>query len=123
MSEQRQQTAGSVAGRRRTPWPLLVVAVLFVVVPFLAWYGTWFGRALTDEQIEQYLGEADRPRHVQHALSAVEKRIAAGDENARRWYPRVAALADSREKEVRLTAAWVMGADTRSAEFRERLAR
>ncbi len=67
------------AARRRTPWPLIVVAVLFVVVPFLAWYGTWFGRALTDEQIEQYLGEADKPRHVQHALSEIEKRISKGD--------------------------------------------
>ncbi|HEX6623187.1 MAG TPA: HEAT repeat domain-containing protein [Pyrinomonadaceae bacterium] len=108
--------------RRRTPWGLLVVAVLFVVVPFLAWYGTWFGRALTDEQIEQYLGEADKPRHVQHALSEIEKRISKGDREAKRWYPRVVALAGSQEKEVRLTAAWVMGADTRAAEFRERLA-
>ena len=113
---------GPGAARRRTPWPLVVVAVLFVVVPFLAWYGTWFGRALTDEQVEQYLGEADKPRHVQHALSEIEKRISKGDENAKRWYPRVVALAGSQEKEVRLTAAWVMGADTRAAEFRERLA-
>lgn len=113
----------TTAKRRRTPWPLVVVAVLFVVVPFLAWYTTWFGRALTDEQIEQYLNEADKPRHVQHALSEIEKRIAAGDRDAPRWYPRVASLAESPEKEVRLTAAWVMGADTRSEEFRERLAR
>ena len=113
---------GPGAARRRTPWPLVVVAVLFVVVPFLAWYGTWFGRALTDEQIEQYLGEADKPRHVQHALSEIEKRISKGDREAKRWYPRVVALAGSQEKEVRLTAAWVMGADTRAAEFRERLA-
>ncbi|HZB47428.1 MAG TPA: HEAT repeat domain-containing protein [Pyrinomonadaceae bacterium] len=114
---------GPRPARRRTPWPLLVVAVLFVVVPFLAWYTTWFGRALTDEQIEQYLGETDKPRHVQHALSEIEKRISKGDEHARRWYPRVASLAESPEKEVRLTAAWVMGADARSAEFREPLAR
>jgi biotin carboxyl carrier protein len=111
------------AARRRTPWALIVVAVLFVVVPFLAWYGTWFGRALTDEQIEQYLGEADKPRHVQHALSEIEKRISKGDREAKRWYPRVVALAESSEKEVRLTAAWVMGADARAAEFREPLAR
>lgn len=116
-------TDAAHATRRRTPWGLVVVALLFVVVPFLAWYATWFGRPLTDGQIEQYLNESDKPRHVQHALSEIEKRIAAGDADARRWYPRVAALADSPEKEVRLTAAWVMGADPRAAEFREKLAR
>lgn len=111
------------AGRRRTPWPLIVVAVLLVVVPFFAWYGTWFGRTLTDEEIDQYLSEKDKPRHVQHALAEVERHISAGDEKAQRWYARVAALADSPEKEVRLTAAWVMGADTRAEEFRSRLVR
>ncbi|HYO62741.1 MAG TPA: HEAT repeat domain-containing protein [Pyrinomonadaceae bacterium] len=108
--------------RRKTPWPLVIIAVLFVVVPFLAWYGTWFGRELTDAQIEEYLAE-DKPRHVQHALSQIEKRIARGDAGAARWYGRVAALAESQEKEVRLTAAWVMGADTRSEEFHEKLLR
>jgi len=110
------------AARRKTPWPLVVIAVLFVVVPFLAWYGTWFGRELTDEQIEEYLAE-DKPRHVQHALSQIEKRIARGDAGAARWYARVASLSESPEKEVRLTAAWVMGADTRSEEFRAKLVR
>lgn len=110
------------AARRRTPWPLVVIAVLFVVVPFLTWYLTWFGRELSDEKIEEYLTE-EKPRHVQHALSQVEKRISQGDARARRWYARVAALADSPEKEVRLTAAWVMGADPRAGEFHEKLRR
>ncbi len=109
------------AGRRHAPWPLMVVAALFIIVPFLAWYGTWFGRQLTDEQIEQYLSETEKPRHIQHALAEVEKRISSGDATVKRWYPRVAALADSGEKEVRLTVAWVMGADTRAEEFRGKL--
>lgn len=117
-----QARPSAAARRRATPWPLVVIALLFVVVPFLAWYGTWFGRELRDEQIEEYLSE-DKPRHVQHALSQIEKRIARGDADASRWYARVAALAESPEKEVRLTAAWVMGADTRSEEFHARLVR
>lgn len=109
--------------RRRTPWPLVVVAVLFIVVPFIAWYGSWFGRALTDEQIEEYLLDAEKPRRVQHALSEIERRIAARDGSVRRWYPQIVMTADNPHADIRLTAAWVMGADTRAAEFREPLLR
>lgn len=109
-------------GRRRTPWPLMVVAALFIVVPFFAWYGTWFGRALDDADIEKYLKE-EKPRHVQHALSEVEKRIAAGGDGAKRWYPQVVAAAAHPSADVRLTAAWVMGADTHAPEFHEGLLR
>lgn len=119
--QETQTTDAALPARRRTPWPLVLVAVLFVVVPFVAWYGTWFGRSLKDEEIENYLNEGDKPRHVQHALAEVERRVSKGDEGARRWYPRVAALADSPEKEVRLTVAWVLGADTRSDEFHAKL--
>jgi hypothetical protein len=114
--------ATNATGRRRAPWPLIVVAALLVIVPFIAWYGTWFGRPLTDEQIDQYLSETEKPRHVQHALAEIERRISSGDERARRWYPRITALADSPEKEARMTAAWVMGVDTRAEEFRGKLA-
>ncbi|HVF50502.1 MAG TPA: HEAT repeat domain-containing protein [Pyrinomonadaceae bacterium] len=109
--------------RRRTPWPLAVVAVLFVVVPFIAWYGSWFGRALSDEQIEEYLQDAGRPRRVQHALSEIERRIAAHDGGVRRWYPQIVTTAANPHADIRLTAAWVMGADTRAAEFHEPLLR
>ena len=116
--------AGDVrpAGRRRTPWPLAVVAVLFVVVPFLSWYWTWFGRTLGDEEIERYLREG-KPRHAQHALSQVAERIERGDAGARRWHAQVAGLAGSPSPDVRMTAAWVMGVEHRSEEFREALAR
>jgi HEAT repeat protein len=109
--------AGLKAGRRRTPWTLVFLAVLFVVVPFFAWYGTWFGRSLSDDEIEKYLSEQDKPRHVQHALAQIEKRISKSDQSAKRWYPSVVALAGSPQNEIRLTAAWVMGADTRSEDF------
>ena len=34
--------------RRRASLLLIAVVVLFVLVPFLFWRGTWFGRPLTD---------------------------------------------------------------------------
>ena len=114
--------AKAPAGRRRTPWPLAVVAVLFVVVPFLTWYWTWFGRTLSDAELERYLSE-DNPRHAQHALSQVAERIEKGDGGAARWYARVAALASSPSPDVRMTAAWVMGLEHRSEDFRTTLAR
>ena len=92
-------------GPRKTPWPLAVVAALFVVVPFAYWYGTWFGRGLSDEQIEKYLGEADNPRHVQHALSQIAERVESGDAGAARWRPRVVEAAGSASPDVRITAA------------------
>jgi hypothetical protein len=110
------------ARRRRAPWPLAVVAVLFVVVPFLTWYWTWFGRSLSDEEVEKYLVEGN-PRHAQHALSQVAERIERGDASAGRWNAQVVGLASSPSPDVRMTAAWVMGVEHRSGEFRETLAR
>ena len=108
------------ARRRRTPWPLAVVAVLFVVVPFLTWYWTWFGRSLSDGEIEKYLSEG-KPRHAQHALSQVAERIERGDAGAARWHAQVMGLASSPSPDVRMTAAWVMGVEHKSEEFRESL--
>ncbi|HEX3560287.1 MAG TPA: HEAT repeat domain-containing protein [Pyrinomonadaceae bacterium] len=109
-------------GRRRTPWPLVVVAVLFVVVPSLTWYLTWFGRTLSDVEIETYLREGNA-RHAQHALSQVAERIERGDAGAVRWYPQVVALSRSDVADLRMTAAWVMGLDHRSEDFRVALVR
>jgi HEAT repeats len=114
--------AGAAVARRRTPWPLAVVAALFVVVPFLTWYTTWFGRELGDGKIDEYLREG-KPRHAQHALSQVAERVARGDDAARRWFPQVLALAESPSADVRMTAAWVMGQEHRSEDFRAALAR
>jgi biotin carboxyl carrier protein len=99
-----------------------VVAVLFVVVPFLTWYWTWFGRSLSDEEIGKYLGEG-KPRHAQHALSQVAERIERGDAGAGRWNAQVAALAASPSPDVRMSAAWVMGVEHRSEEFHAALLR
>jgi hypothetical protein len=110
-------------GRRRTPWPLVVVAVLFVVVPFLSWYGTTFLRPLDDEKIGEYLNDTAKPRHVQHALEQIDKKIVADDAGARRWYPQIVNVASSPVADLRMAAAWVMGDDGREPEFRDALAR
>lgn len=132
MSDARPHTEGNggrpagldapAAPRRRTPWPLAVVAVLFVVVPFLTWYWTWFGRSLSDEEIDKYLREG-KPRHTQHALSQVAEKIERGAAGAGRWNAQVVGLASSPSPDVRMTAAWVMGIEHRSEEFRAALSK
>lgn len=111
----------AASGKRKTPWPLVVVALLFVIVPFLSWYGTTFLRPLGDEKIEEFLNDREKPRRVQHALEQIDKRIEAGDEGVRKWYPQIVGLAAHPSADVRMTAAWVMGDDNRAEEFRATL--
>ena len=106
---------------RRASLPLVVVAALFIIVPFLTWYGTWFGRDLSDQDIAAYLSDEKNPRHIQHALSRVEERIERGDPSAQKFYPLIVALAQSPTGEIRKTAAWVMGQDNKSSEFHQKL--
>ena len=106
---------------RRASLPLIIVAVLFIVVPFLTWYGTWFGRELSDDEIAAYLADEKNPRHIQHALSRVEEKLERKDPSARRFYPQVIALTKSPTGEIRKTTAWVMGQDNKSAEFHQAL--
>ena len=106
---------------RRASLPLIIVAVLFIVVPFLTWYGTWFGRDLSDEDIAAYLADEKNPRHIQHALSRVEQKIERGDPTAKRFYPEIIALTKSPTGEIRKTTAWVMGQDNKSEEFHQAL--
>lgn len=103
--------------RRRSPLPLAILAALFIIVPFLSWYGTWFGRKLSDEDVAKYLSDEKNPRHTQHALAQIEQEIERGDANAKKWYPQIVALASSPHTEIRQTAAWVMGQDNKSEEF------
>lgn len=109
------------ARRRRSSLILIAVAVSFVLVPFLFWRGTWFGRPLTDQELAKYLADEESPRHIQHALVQIGERIIRGDRAASRWYPQVVALAESPHPEIRITLAWVLGADTRSEEFHRSL--
>ena len=116
------QTATAVTTPKRPSnfW-LIIVAGLFIILPFLAWYFTWFGRSLSDEQIASYLTEEQNPRHIQHALSELEQKIERGDPTARKFYPQIVSLTKSQTAEVRKTTAWVMGQDTKSEEFHRAL--
>src|SRR3977135_3120779 len=101
---------------RRASLPLIIVAALLIIVPFLTWYGTWFGRNLSDEDIANYLADEKNPRHIQHALSRVEEKIERGDPSAKKFYPQVIALTKSPTSEIRKTTAWVMGQHNKSEE-------
>jgi HEAT repeat protein len=103
------------------PLWLLIFLVLMVLVPFLFWRSTWFGRPLTDKETGQYLTDAAKPRKAQHALVQIAERIARGDQSVKRWYPQVVALARHEKTEIRATVAWVMGQDNQSEEFHQAL--
>jgi hypothetical protein len=107
--------------RLRASGPILILAVLFVVGAFLTWYFTWFGRDLSDADISQYLVDEKHPRRVQHALLQIQQRLERGDPSAKQWYPQIVGLASHPETEFRLTAAWLMGFDSKSEEFHQSL--
>ncbi len=107
--------------RLRASGPILILAVLFVAGALLTWYFTWFGRELSDADISQYLVDEKHPRRVQHALLQIQQRVERGDPKAKQWYPQILALASHPETEFRLTAAWLMGFDSKSGEFHQSL--
>jgi HEAT repeat protein len=115
------QAAVAPPSRQRSTWPLIVVAALFIIVPFLTWYTTWFGRDLSDEEIATYLADEKNPRHIQHALSQIEARIEKGDLGVKKFYPQIVNVSKSPTGEIRKTAAWVMGQDNGSPEFHQAL--
>ncbi|HEX3820561.1 MAG TPA: hypothetical protein VHW45_09520 [Candidatus Sulfotelmatobacter sp.] len=94
---------------------------LIVLMPFLFWWNTWFGRHLSDQQMTEYLHDTKKPRHIQHALVQLGDLMARGDAAPRAWYPDIVRLAADPIEEVRNTDAWVMGQDTTGAGFHEAL--
>jgi hypothetical protein len=94
-----------------------------VLVPFLFWKGTWFGTVLSDDKVKEYLEQSARPRDTQHALFQISEQMTRGQwELARRWYPSLLPLVTHPVPEVRTTLAWLMGQDTRQADFHQALA-
>jgi HEAT repeat len=94
-----------------------LTAWLICLMPFLFWWNTWFGRKLTDQQLNEYLHDAKKPRHIQQALVQVGERITHRDASAKQWYPDLVRLAADPVEEVRNTDAWVMGQDTSGEGF------
>jgi hypothetical protein len=109
------------APQHRPNITILVVPCLFVIVTFLFWYQTWFGRQLSPQEMQQSLTDTSVPHKTQHALSQMADRMSRGDAKVRRWYPQVLALSRSEEPLFRLTTAWVMGQDNSSEEFHRAL--
>jgi biotin carboxyl carrier protein len=101
---------------------ITLFAVLLVLFPFLFWYSTWFGRKLSDSEIDRYFADASKPRRAQHALVQLGERLSRR-QDVSRWYPKVVEAAASPNHELRQTAAWLMGQDRKYAPFHEELAR
>jgi biotin carboxyl carrier protein len=108
-----------LTGRNRLLF--FLTAWLIVLMPFLFWWSTWFGRPLSDKQIGEYLKDEKHPRHIQHALVQLGDRMARQDDAAKRWHPDVVRLASHSVEEVRNTDAWVMGQDPSSPAFHDTL--
>jgi len=105
----------------RNRFLFFLVAWLIVLMPFLFWWSTWFGRHLSDQQIGEYLNDAKHPRHIQHALVQLGERMEHHDVSAASWYPELVLLSSVPVEEVRNTDAWLMGLDTSYAAFHETL--
>jgi hypothetical protein len=106
---------------KRSPLLLAVLGLLFVLLPFLFWHQTWFGRPLTSQEIAQYLQDTEHPRKIQQALSQIADRIVRGDATVQTWYPMIPPLAQHPNAIIRTTAAWVMGQDNTSDAFHHAL--
>jgi Biotin-requiring enzyme/HEAT repeat len=100
-----------------------LTAWLIVLMPFLFWWNTWFGRQLSDKRISEYLNDDKHPRHIQHALVQLGERMSRHDPAAGGWYPELLRLASHPIEEVRNTDAWVIGQDTSGTGFHETLLR
>jgi len=133
------QDALSPSRRRRGPRVIVLVPVLAacVIVPYLFWQGTWFGRGLSDEEITSRLEAVRSPdlpgartpdvsklRGAQHALEQISHRIRARDASSKRepgdpeaFYPHVLALVDHPETVIRQSVAWLMGEDRTEKRF------
>ncbi len=98
-----------------------LVAWLIVLMPFLFWWSTWFGRQLSDQQIGEYLRDDKHPRHIQHALVQIGERLQRHDAAAGSWHGDLIRLASHPVEEIRNTDAWVMGQDTDAQGFHDAL--
>src|SRR5580700_7769272 len=96
-------------------------AWLIVLMPFLFWWNTWFGRQLSDKQVSEYLRDEKHPRHIQHALVQLGEHMGRHDAGAQPLYPELVRLASHPVEEIRNTDAWVMGQDTSGAGFHDAL--
>ena len=120
-SEEAHQPAAKRGMSRKQKILFFATGWLIVLMPFLFWWNTWFGRQLSNQQLNEYLHDGKKPRHIQHALVQLGERMSRHDAAAKQWYPELTRLAGDPVEEVRNTDAWVMGQDTSGAGFHETL--
>lgn len=107
---------------RRARFFIFIVAWLIVLMPFLFWRSTWFGRPLSDTELTQYLHDSSKPRHIQHALVQIGERLSRGDtQTVEQWYPDLVKLSGASVEEIRTTDAWVIGQAPQRPEFQATL--
>jgi len=105
----------------RATLAILLLACLFVFMPFLFWRASWFGAPMTAQEITEALAPGAEPRKIQHALEQVSALIDRRDPAAHQWYPAIIAETKHPDPQIRLTAAWVMGRDNSAPEFHQAL--
>jgi biotin carboxyl carrier protein len=98
-----------------------VVAWLIVLMPFLFWRATWFGRPLSEDAMREYLRDEQKPRHIQHALVQIGEEVEKKQPGVEQWYPELVRLSTHPVEEIRNTDAWVMGKDASRPEFHQAL--
>jgi hypothetical protein len=108
---------------KRWTFAIVVLTLAFVLMPFLFWRATWFGRPLSDAQLADYLNPKSNPHDIQHGLSQVADRIIRGDAGVKQFYPQLLVLASNSAEEIRTMDAWVMGQDNTSPDFHAALLR
>ena len=102
---------------KRSVLLLTFLTVAMVLVPFLFWYQSWFGRTLTDKEIYSYLTNDKKPRKSQHAIAQIAEMLEKGYKLPSAWYPKISRLADHDSNELRVTVAWFMGIHPEKKEF------
>jgi hypothetical protein len=100
---------------------LVAIALACVIVPYLTWLQTWFGRSLNQSEVGQYLADEKHPRKIQHALTFLAEQMAKGDPAARVWYPQIVLAARHPALEIRTLAVWTMGQDNQSEPLHQAL--
>lgn len=108
---------------RRATLLVLLIAVSFVLMPFLFWRASWFGAPLSPREISSALAPGAEARKTQHALAQLSTLMDRSDPAARQWYGGIVSAAGNSDPQIRLTAAWVMGRDNTAPEFHQALAR
>jgi HEAT repeats len=106
---------------RRATMGILIIAISFVVMPFLFWRSSWFGAPMSAREITEALAPGAEPRKTQHALAQLATGMDVNNPITHQWYPAIAAEGKHPDSQIRLTAAWVMGLDNTVPEFHQTL--